>query len=442
MVSSTLEMEQSLQNFSGAAPSGDAPEWLRRFRSEAAAVFASTGLPTTELEAWRFTNVAPLARTTFVRAPEGVECDPALLRGVDVAGAVRIVFVNGRFEPRCSRLTAVEGLTVEPLSAGRGPEGRIGRVAPLVDHPFVALNGALFDDGAAISVADGADVRTPVHLVFVTTTARDGSVPMTNPRVVISAGTNSRLTLVESYSGDDGAAYFTNSVAEIELADGASLDHYRLQHESAAAYHIAALFVRQNRDSSYRSHSFQTGGALARTEISVALDGEGANAFLDGLYLTDGTRHVDNQTRVDHLKPHTTSTELYKGILDDRSRGVFDGRVIVHKDAQKTSAAQSNRNLILSRDAVIDTKPQLEIFADDVKCTHGSTVGQIDDNALFYLRSRGIPLAQARNIMTYAFASEIVERCSLEEVRSQLQGLLLRRLPGGRLEGGNDGDAE
>jgi Fe-S cluster assembly protein SufD len=249
-----------------------------------------------------------------------------------------------------------------------------------------------------------------------------------HPRNLIVIGRGGQATIVENYLGVEGELYFTNAVTEIVVGENGVGEHYKVQREGGKAFHIATLQACLERNSNFSSHSISLGGALVRNEVNAVLDGEGGECTLNGLYMVGGGQHVDNHTRIDHVKAHCNSRELYKGVLDGKSRGVFSGKIYVHEGAEKTDAKQTNKNLLLSEDAVINTKPQLEIYADDVKCTHGTTIGQLDQEAIFYLRSRGIDLEAARGLLTYAFASEMIGRIKVEPVRAQLEHLLLARL--------------
>jgi Fe-S cluster assembly protein SufD len=291
---------------------------------------------------------------------------------------------------------------------------------------FTALNGAFFRDGALIRIA--ADATTaPIHLVFVASSS-DGMVA--HPRNIIVAGRHAQATIIESYVAADERAYFTNAVTEVILGDGARVTHYKVQSESTSAFHVGTIQARQARSSYYESFCFTTGGDLSRTNVYTVLEGDSAECVLNGLYLADGTQHTDHQTYVEHIAPNCPSHELYKGILDGRSHGVFNGKVYVHPEAQKTDGKQSNNNLLLSDHARVDTKPQLEIFADDVKCTHGATVGRLDETALFYLRSRGLSNTVARKLLTYAFAADVLERLRLAPLREALEARVLERFTG------------
>jgi Fe-S cluster assembly protein SufD len=306
-------------------------------------------------------------------------------------------------------------------------EPHLARFARYDAQPFVALNTALMEDGAFVRIARGVVAEEPIHLLFLTV-AEEGPL-VTYPRNLILADENSQATIVETYAALDGGVYFNNVVTEIIAAENAVLDHYKIQQESEGAFHIATQQVQQDRDSNFTSHSISLGGALVRNDINAVLNGTGIESTVNGLYLASGRQHVDNHTAIDHAKPHCNSHELYKGILDGHATGVFNGKIFVRPDAQKTDAKQTNQNLLLSADATINTKPQLEIFADDVRCTHGATVGQLDADAIFYLRSRGLGLEEARGLLTYAFASDILERVKVAPLRAELEKQLLSRLP-------------
>ncbi len=419
---------------------GASPPWLGRLRSDAFGRFTELGFPTTRQEEWRFTNVAPIAKTHFELAQpsaSNVELDAVtpFLFGSEFP---RLVFVNGWHSAELSWLPAMPSEVIVQ-SVADALEYRpdvvqaiLGHQAAYDDAPFTALNTSMVQDGAFIHIPKGAIVEHPIHLLFISTSPNGQYA--SHPRNVITIESQARATIIESYLGLNDDAYLTNAVTEVTVGDGAALDHYKVQQESTNAYHIATTRVHQSANSRFSSHYFSLGGKLARNEINPVLDAEGCECTLGGLYLAAGQQHADNRTRIDHTKPHCDSFELYKGILDERAKGVFNGKIYVHQDAQKTDAKQSNQVLLLSDDAVIDTKPQLEIYADDVKCTHGATVGQLDEQAMFYLRSRGISQDLARSLLIYAFANEVVEGVKVEPVRAYLQGLLLadRSLPGGK----------
>jgi Fe-S cluster assembly protein SufD len=388
--------------------------------------------------------VQPIARTPFVPAQPGRPVEPLLPR---LPGSIELVFVDGRFsETLSAHGGAVDGVRVGSLrqALGSSPERiepYLSRIAGIQKSSFTALNTAVFEDGALIEVARGAVVRDPIHLLFVSTEGARASV--SHPRSLILLGQNSQATVVESYVGEsapltpalsrrerEGAPYFTNAVTEIALSEGSILDHYKLERESGQAYHVHALEVRQERSTQLTQHNLALGGQLARTDVNVLLDGPGADCVLNGLFVGRGAQHLDNHTVIDHAKPHGTSRELYKGILDGKARGVFHGKIIVRPNAQKTDAMQTNKNLLLSREALVNSTPALEIFADDVKCKHGSTIGQLDPTALFYLRSRGIGEEQARDLLTYAFAADVAGRIRIPAIRAEVEeflGAALRR---------------
>lgn len=416
---------------------GGAP-WLRGLREKAFATFARLGFPTPRLESWRFTSVAPIARSAFQR-PEAQPLGPpqlARLAALGFGGALagpRVVFVNGRFEPEHSSLPRVPGLSLRSLrdvlrsEPGR-LEGVLGALAP-ADEAFVALNTALCEDGALVEIAPGAVLAEPVNVVYLSTPRWAQQATHSHPRTLVLAGRDSQATLIETCGGLEGEGYLTNAVSEVRLEQGARLDHYKLQRESDRAFHVATLAVRQARDAVFNDHFVCLGGLLVRQDIDVVLDGEGAQCSLYGLFMAGGRQHMDTHTRIVHARPHGTSRELYKGVLDGSSRGVFHGSILVSKDAQKTDAHQTNKNLLLSRDALVHSTPVLEIFADDVKCKHGSTTGQLDPEALFYLRSRGLGEQAARSLLVYAFASDLVARLGVPALKAGLEAFLKDRLP-------------
>lgn len=413
---------------------GNQKPWFHRTRKAAISHFAELGLPTTRHEEWRFTNLAPLTKIPFQLVADGeldgvtVESlEPFSFGGLD---GTRLVFVNGRFSEELSSIRPLHnGLQVGSLAAALDSdrervEPYLARHASYQDHAFVALNTAFVEDGAFVYVPPGKVVEHPLHLLFLSTSLDEPQV--SHPRNLIVVGDNSKVTIVESYVGLDGGVYFTNAVTEVIAGQNAVIDHCKLQQESEKAFHIATLAIHQARGSNFTSHSISLGGKFVRNDVNARLDAEGVECTLNGLYLARGQQLVDNHTLIDHAKPHCNSHEVYKGVLDGRSKGVFNGKIIVRPDAQKTDAKQNNKNLLLSNEAVIDTKPQLQIYADDVKCTHGATIGQLDNEAIFYLRSRGIGTEDARNMLTYAFANDILSRIKIDAVRTHLDAALLR----------------
>ena len=410
---------------------------MNDLRRSALERFRTLGFPTSRDEEWRFTSVASVAEGRFLLARDGV----ASLRPADIAPvrlptetAATLVFVNGRYAAGASELRALPpGVRVESLRApselARLLHSHLGQIAASDRHPFVALNTAFLLDGACISVPDSVAIPAPIHLIFVT--VPEGGPVMAHPRVLLIAGRESQTRLVESYVGPPGAAYFTNTVTEVFADVAAHVDHYRIQEEGSSSAHIGALFVRAGRDTTVTCHSVSLGGALVRNDVVAVLDGEGSTCTLNGLYLADGRALVDNHTTIDHARPHCDSREIYKGILAGRGRAVFNGKIIVRPDAQKTDAKQTNRALLLSEAAQIHTKPQLEIFANDVRCTHGAAVGQMDDEAVFYLRARGLDESQARELLIRAFAGDVLNRMSIEPLGARLVETLSARVHGG-----------
>jgi Fe-S cluster assembly protein SufD len=409
------------------------PGWLTARRQAAMDHFLATGFPTPRDEEWRFTPIGPITQGRFVPAPPATVGTDALAPFLfDHPEWTRLVFVNGRFSAELSSLTSLpEGLTVGNLPEALARqsdliEPHLGRHAPTEGNPFVALNSAMMEDGAFVHVRAGADVTRPVHLVYLTTA--DLTDAAAYPRNLILVDRGARAAIVESYVTLGAGRYFADAVTEVAVGEGAWVEHARLQRESERAYHIGLTHVDQQRDSHYRSFSLQIGGAIARHNLHVRHHGTAVETLMYGLYLAHGEQLVDNHTAIYHDQPNCNSWEVYKGVLDDRTRAVFNGKVLVKPEAQKTDAKQTNRNLLLSDGARVDTKPQLEIFADDVKCTHGATVGALDEVALFYARSRGIPAADARKLLTYAFAAEVVQEVAIEPVRNELDRLVLERL--------------
>ena len=400
-------------------------------RRDAFARFTALGFPTTRDEAWKYTSVAPIAKTPFRPAakdsPRFRRHAPSIPLVGEGEGA-RFVFVNGRHAPELSGnnfgAAVVASLPKALGDHSMAIEAHLGRIAGFEKSSFSALNTAFLEDGVFVLVPRGAVVEEPIHLVFLS--EADGEPSVSNPRVLILAEANSQARIIESHLGR--GTYFSNAVTEIACGDGAVLEHYKLQRESVSAFHVQTLAAAQGRAARFDSHNFCLGAALARTDIDVLFQAEGGECSLNGLFVTAGTQHIDNHTLVDHAKPHCTSRQFYKGILDGKSRGVFHGKVIVRPDAQKTDAIQTNKNLLLSREALVNSTPALEILADDVKCKHGSTIGQLDAAALFYLRARGIAEEDARAMLTYGFAADLASRIRVPWIREEIEAFL-----GGRL---------
>jgi Fe-S cluster assembly protein SufD len=410
---------------------------LDRMRRIAFDHFMARGFPTTRDEEWRFTSVSPIADRVFGLIDEP-HSDAFDIESHRLPGplAAELIFVDGHYVSGASRHTALpQGLRVESLVSAIGSgreaiERHLARVAPFDRGPFVALNTAFLSDGAYVELPAGTVLEQPIHILFVATGRSVGQATMSHPRVLVGLGPNSQATIVETYIGPDSVSYFTNAVTEAVLGENAVLNHYTLEYEGNGACHVGAINVQAERSATCTLHAISTGGALVRNDVVAALNGEGVDCTLNGLYLVDEQRLVDNHTTIDHAQPHCASREIYKGILADHARGVFNGKIIVRPEAQKTDAKQTNRALLLSEDAQINTKPQLEIFANDVKCTHGAAVGQLDDEALFYLRSRGVNAAQARRLLIHAFAADVLNRLKLEPVRAGVEARLQRQLAG------------
>ncbi|HLI82569.1 MAG TPA: Fe-S cluster assembly protein SufD [Bryobacteraceae bacterium] len=352
--------------------------WVQALREAALERFQQLGFPTTHEEEWRFTNVAPIAK----------------------------FFKMGQALPPASSI---------PDAA----RAHLAQHAQFNLNPFAALNTAYFRDITFHQVLRGAVLEDPIHITY------QAQLNQTqHPRTLILVGPNAQCAIVESYLGP--GQHFTNAVTEIVVGEGAVVDHYKVQRESLEAFHVHTLHATLGRSANFSSHSISLGGALVRNDANVTLS-EGAEATLNGLYIAAGRQHVDNHTQIDHARPHGTSHELYKGILDGHATAVFNGRIIVRKDAQKTDSKQTNKNLVLSGDAVINTKPELQILADDVRCTHGATIGQLDSEAMFYLQSRGIGAREARDLLTYAFAQDILDRIKVSGLRRELETELFRK---------------
>lgn len=418
-------------------PAADA--WLEPLRRRGRDVFAALGFPTTRDEAWKYTDVSPILRHEFKRTQAGCErMRFASLESLQAPEASdrSLVFIDGHYCPELSNVRGLpEGVILGELFAAAVSEhgalvrDRLATVAPTETEAFVALNTAMTDGGAFVYVPDGITLEGAIHIVYLAGGADAPSVA--HPRTLVVAGANSRARIVETFAAAVDEPAFTNAVAEFSLAEGSHVEHYRVQTEGLAAYHVGSTDVVVGRAASYTSVAVAFGGALSRHDLRVILAAEGAECRIDGLYVTDAGQHADSHTRVDHAVAHTSSNQLYKGVLGGASRGVFNGKVVVHHDAQKTVAHQQNRNLMLSPSARVDTKPELEIFADDVVCTHGATVGALEDEEKFYLASRGLDEETARGLLTYGFAEEIVEEIRIESVRRHLDAVLLERFQKG-----------
>ena len=416
------------------------PAWLHDLRLDSIGTFRRLGMPTARHEDWLYTNLRPLEGRSF-RRPDRSELVPAVAQsprfGLGLTEGPRLVFVNGRWDPALSQIDAPPDCVVVTSIAeafthdARTIRSHLALVADRDQDALVALNTAFLEDGAYVRLPRGTVMEAPIQLLFLTSlSARDAAV---YPRVLVVAEEDTEATILEDYViecyGALGSGVgLTNAVTEIDLGANARLKHVRMQHEGPAVHHIGHTAVRQARGSSLRTTAISLGGATSRHSYHVDLNEEGAEAVLNGLYVITNEEHTDNHIVLHHRVPHCQSTQLYKGILGGRSRGAFTGRVVVHPEAQKTDANQANHNLLLSEDALAETRPQLEIYADDVKCNHGATIGQLDREALHYLRSRGLGPLAARNLLVHAFAGEITEAVGDEQIHEGLGQLLEARL--------------
>ncbi len=436
MITATQQLENYLESFTEfeKLAAGHALPWLRKLRRDAFARFCEAGFPTTHDEDWRFTNVSAIAQTPFRLARNGSvrlsqqELEPYRILGV----ACQLVFVNGHFARELSLLgklpdgVKVNGLAEEISSNPGAIEPHLGRYLDIRRDAFCALNTAFVQDGAYVHIPRGTLLEEPICLLFVSTA--DDAPSMSHPRNLIVAEEDSQATFVEDYVSLVGGTVFCNTATELVAGAHTVLSHYMIEREHKQAFNISTLRIQQGRSANVVSHSVLLGGALVRNNVHPVLAGEGGECLINGLFIGNGRQHLDNYMLVEHASPRCSSRQFYNGILDGHAHGVFHGRIIVHKDAQKTDAKQTNRNLLLSDDAQIDTKPQLEIYADDVKCTHGATIGQIEGDALFYLRSRGIDEVSARTLLLFAFASECLDRMKQGPVRKHVEGLINRCL--------------
>ena len=425
-----------VEKFSHFEKDAAQPKWLQPVRKAGLASFADQGFPTLADEDWRFTNVTPIAKLNFhLAAPVAVNGAEATVLAESVFAGLpghRLVFVNGFF---CAKLSSLKplagGVRMESLSAAMANnsaliEKHLGQYAHNPGNAFAALNQAFFSDGAFIFVPVGVTVAEPVQLIYISSAKNPGEAIL--PRNLIIAEANSQLTVVESYLSSANVAYLTNAVTEIFAGDHAFVEHIKVQDEAVSAFHIATIAGEFGRASNVNVHSFALGAKLSRNNIRTKLAGEGLECILNGLYLTRDEQLADHHMIVEHAQPHCASHEYFNGILDDKSKGVFHGRIYVHPIAQKTDAKQTNKNLLLSDDATADTKPQLEIYADDVKCTHGATIGQLNEESIFYLRSRGLDTETAKRMLVHAFAGEIIERIKCEPARAVIDRLVWDRL--------------
>ena len=408
------------------------PSWFDELRQAGMASFAELGFPTTRNEEWKYTNVEAAVSLPFGHAngeTKSFGTADILANTFVETSAPRLVFLNGVYAPELSSTQGLpSGVRLARLAELSARDdsvlaSQIGRYVDLRRNAFVALNTAFMRDGAVVVIPPGCRLAVPIYLVYASG-ALDRPV-ISYPRTLILLGADSEVKIVESYAGLNGGNYLCNAVTEL-VGDAASIGHHcRLQREGEAAFHVGTLTAHLGRGSRLTANAVTLSGALVRNNVHVLLNGEGAECVLNGLYIGADKQHIDNFTEIEHAKPRATSLELYKGVLDGAARGVFNGKIVVHKDAQKSDARQTNRNLLLSPDAVVNTKPQLEIYADDVKCSHGSTIGQLDPDALFYLRSRGLGADEAQSLLSFAFASDIVGRLKIDSLRQRLDDYLV-----------------
>ncbi|QJD30029.1 Fe-S cluster assembly protein SufD [Methylococcus geothermalis] len=447
-------LSHSLYVDSYREPATHEPAWLSRLRRQALTRFEASGFPSPRDEEWRYTHVAPIERKLFTAAtgPADIATANSLIEGCRIADAWSLVFVDGMFAPELSERNGLPaGVMLENLAsllqtlALSEAEGNAGWLEAGLEletesdrHGFLDFNTAFFTDGAVLRVDEGVMLEKPIQLFFVST-RDEGRATLRN---LIRIGRHAEARIVETHVGAAATGYLGAVVNQIEIGDNGGLNHYKLQLDGGRAYHFGGSYAHLARDGRFGHHSLSLGGLLVRNEVHARL-ARAARTEMNGLFLSENRQHVDNHVRVDHDEPHGSSRVTYRGILKDRSRGVFQGRIVVHPDAQKTDAEMNNRNLLLSDDAEIDTKPQLEIHADDVKCGHGVTIGQLDPDSVFYLESRGIDAATAREMLTFAFAAEIVERIAVSPALSGveagverpdpfhelLRGMLLARFP-------------
>ena len=416
---------------------GGVPPWVKELRAGAIARFRDLGLPSTKQEEWRFTSVQAIADTSFAlpASPRADAPSQKEIRGYELCEAGRhlVVFVNGRYSGALSSVAGLPaGVKVGSLAEALRTDGELVRrhLAQYAgkDGPFAALNTSFVYDGGFVHVPAGVTMEEPIQLLYLSVPDKEPTV--SHPRSLIVVERQGRVSVVETFAGHGEGVYLTNAVTEVALGEGARADIYRIQRESEQAYHLATTVTHQARDAHVQLHAVVLGAALARHDIRMVLDGENGLALLNGLYILGGRQHADHHTTIDHAKPHCESHEYMNGVLDGHSRGVFNGRIIVRPGAQRTDSKQTNNNLVLSEDARADSQPQLEIYADDVKCTHGATLGPLDEKAMFYLTSRGLPPAEARSLLTYGFGAEIIERMEIAPLQAQLDRMIRRRLLG------------
>ena len=434
---SAKEIEKYLTDFLAFENNGaaNAPAWLKKLRATGIAKFNELGFPTTKQEDWRFTNILPLTKVSFSRASKK---ELPEIRSTDIgkfivggASTSLLVFVNGHFSERLSNRTSLpKEVVAESLVEAVGVYGEqirdhLSNRLPFQSHSFAALNTAFIYDGAFIHIPDGCKIAAPIQLLFISVAAKES---VSYPRNLIIVGDGASATFIESHAALSEDVYFSNSVTEMFVQKESAVDFVKIQHESEKAYHVGTMQVEQAGHSRFTAFSLALGASIARNDINIAINGEQCETMLDGLYITANDQLIDHHTFIDHTQPNCSSREIFKGIVSGKSRSVFNGKIFVRKEAQKTDSKQTNKNLLLSDKAIVDTKPQLEIFADDVKCTHGATVGSLDAASLFYVKSRGISEEAARALLTVGFASEVTNYINDEPVRKHVDALIITRL--------------
>lgn len=434
MTQTLVETDRYTADFESFAtsPEAEAPQWLRDLRERAIGRFREVGLPTARKgnEPWKYTNIAAIAKTPFVRVPESRERIEIPDIVPQHAGWRTLVFVNGGYSPELSNPGVdiiARSLRDVLRSDGAGVQEHLGAHVEWENDGFASLNTAFLQDGAFVELAPETVVEEPLHVVYISSTGDEPTVSW--PRTLVIAGRHSQLTIIETYVSAGDGVTLSDAVTEIVLEEGAQVDHYRLLLENHRSYHVGMSRIHQQKDTNYASVVFEAGSALGRNDLSVLLDGEGGECYLKGLYVTSGEQHIDNYLNIDHAKPHARSRLYYKGILDDKSKAAFGGMVLVREGAIKTDAHQEDKNLLLSDEAEVDSKPSLEIYADDVVCGHGATAGAVTDEALFYMRSRGLDDDTAQVLLVKGFASEILEQIKVEPLREQLIQVTLEALP-------------
>jgi Fe-S cluster assembly protein SufD len=424
-----IESFERFKNGSGGPP------WLRPVREAAMERSAELGFPTVRDEDWKFTNVGPIAKSSFALSEAEAGLGAGDLEAFNFLGqeSARLVFVNGRYQPALSDPCSLErgalacNLGQSLLMHHDLVEAHLTRYVDYEDDFFSALNTAFLEDGGFIYIPNGAVLERPIHLIYLST--KTSTPVISHPRNLIIVGDVGQVTVVEEYVSLGGEEYFSNAVTEIVAGESAVVEHYRIERSSESAYSVGTVRVQQARASNVACHGVLLGGSIVRNNVHPVLAGDGAECLINGLFMPGGRQHIDNFMRVEHASPHCDSRQFYNGIVDGKARGVFSGRIVVHEDAQKTDAKQTNRSLLLTDDAQVDSKPQLEIYADDVKCTHGATIGQLDEDAIFYLRARGIPHDMARALLLFGFATENLERMKLLPIRRYVEDLVIDELP-------------